>query len=131
MTVLGIDFGTKRVGVALSDTSETLAFPKEVLSNTKEVVQTIGALCIKEKARLIVLGYSKNSQGEDNPVMEKIHPFKEALEKNLNLPVIFEQESWSSVEATKFQGVNENIDASAAAIILQRFLDKQRETQST
>lgn len=126
MTVLGIDYGTKRVGVAFSDTTEVLAFPKEVLPNNKELVQTLKDVSAKENARMIVLGHSKNSQGEDNPVMNKIHPFKEELEHATNLPVIFEQESWSSVEATKFQGMNENIDASAAAIILQRFLDKQR-----
>jgi putative holliday junction resolvase len=126
MTILGIDFGTKRVGIALSDTSEVLAFPKETLSNTRGLVAEIVEICKKEAARIVVLGHSLNSQQEDNPVMEKVHPFKEELERAVGIPVIFEQESWSSMEATRFQGVNENIDASAAAIILQRFLDKQR-----
>ncbi|MEK7606483.1 MAG: Holliday junction resolvase RuvX [Patescibacteria group bacterium] len=129
MTILGIDYGTKRIGVALSDTSEVLAFPKETIQNNKKALEALKEICVKEKARLIVLGHSKDSQGNDNPVMEKIHPFKAELETTLAIPVIFEQESWSSVEATRFQGMNENIDASAAAIILQRFLDKQRETR--
>ena len=124
--ILGIDFGTKRVGVALSDTSEVLAFPKVTLSNTKNLVAELAEICKKESIRIVVLGHSLDSQRNDNPVMEKIHPFKAELETVLGIPVIFEQESWSSMEATRFQGENVNIDASAAAIILQRFLDKQR-----
>lgn len=124
--ILGIDFGTKRVGVALSDTSEVLAFPKVTLTNTKNLVSELAEICKKENVRIIVLGHSLDSQRNDNPVMEKVHPFKTELETTLGIPVIFEQESWSSMEATRFQGENVNIDASAAAIILQRFLDKQR-----
>lgn len=124
--ILGIDFGTKRVGVALSDTSEVLAFPKVTLPNTKNLIAELAEICKKEGVRIVVLGHSLDSQRNDNPVMEKIHPFKAELETMLGIPVIFEQESWSSMEATRFQGENVNIDASAASIILQRFLDKQR-----
>ena len=127
--ILGIDYGTKRVGVALSDTSEVLAFPKETIPNTKHLIPLLEVICKKEDVRIVILGHSVNSRGGDNPVMERMHPFKEELEKTLGIPVIFEQESWSSMEASRFQGTNENIDASAAAIILQRFLDKQRETK--
>ncbi len=126
MTILGIDYGTKRVGVALSDTSEVLAFPKETITNSKHLIPALETICKKEGARIVVLGHSVDSQGRDNTVMERMHPFKEELEKTLGIPVIFEQESWSSMEATRFQGKNENIDASAAAIILQRFLDRKK-----
>ncbi len=130
MTILGIDYGEKRVGVALSDTTETLAFPKETLENTKTLLNDVANIVQKENARIVVIGLSQNSKNEDNPVMESIRSFKKELEERLGLPVVLEQEFWSSVEARRFQGKTSGLDASAAAIILQRFLDKQRESGS-
>lgn len=128
MTIIGIDYGTKRVGVAISDTSETLAFPKEVIQNTsnKNVAEILRSLYEKEKARMIVLGHSKNSQGEDNAVMGVVRELKTLLEE-FSIPVVFQEESWSSAEASRFQGNVPELDASAAAIILQRFLDTLRD----
>lgn len=127
MTIIGIDYGTKRVGVAISDTSETLAFPKEVICNTlnTHVAEKIRSIYEKENARMIVLGHSKNSQGEDNTVMEVVREFKTLLEA-FSIPVVFQEESWSSAEASRYQGHIADLDASAAAIILQRFLDALR-----
>lgn len=126
MTVLGIDYGTKRIGIAASDEAEILAFPKSVLPNDENLIPAIQSICETDAIRLIVVGHSQDSQGRDNPVMRHIRMFKEALEEDIGLPVVFEQEFWSTVEAARFQGTVENLDASAAAIILQRFLDKQR-----
>ncbi len=125
--ILGIDYGTKRVGVALSDTSETLAFPREVLQNSRALVSDIVAIVQKEKVNIIVLGYSTDTQGNDNAVMVDIQEFKKELEGKTNVPVVFEHEWFSSQEATRFTGTNNMIDASAAAIILQRFLDRKRQ----
>ena len=124
--ILGIDYGTKRVGVALSDTSETLAFPREVLQNTNSLVADIVAIVQKEHVNIIVLGYSTDTKGNDNVIMPAIQDFKKNLEKETTVPVVFEHEWFSSQEATRFTGANSMIDASAAAIILQRFLDKKR-----
>jgi len=126
MTVLGIDYGTKRIGIAASDEAEILAFPKSVLPNDERLIPAIQSICETDTIRLIVVGHSQNSQGQDNPVMRHIRLFKEALEEDIGLPVVFEQEFWSTFEAARFQGTVEHLDASAAAIILQRFLDKQR-----
>lgn len=131
MTIIGIDYGTRRVGVAISDTSETLAFPKEVIQNTsnKNVAETLRSLYEKEKARMIVLGHSKNSQGEDNAVMDVVRELKALLE-SFSIPVVFQEESWSSAEASRYQGHIVDLDASAAAIILQRFLDALRASEN-
>ena len=126
MTILGIDFGTKRVGVAISDTTETLAFPKDTFQNNSELIASIADICKKETIRMIVLGQSLNLKGEENLVMEDIRKFKVEIEENIKLPVIFQQEYFSSFEAGRFQGITGGLDASAAAIILQRFLDKKR-----
>lgn len=126
--ILCIDYGTKRTGVAISDASETLAFPKEVIETRghANLIESIGALCQQEKARLIVLGHSRDSKGNDNPVMDDIRAFKTELEAAVPLPVVFQEESWSSAEASRYQGNIVSLDASAAAIILQRFLDTLR-----
>jgi putative Holliday junction resolvase len=125
--ILGIDYGTKRVGIALSDTSETLAFPREVLQNTQTLVSDIVAIVEKEHTNIIVLGYSTDTKGNDNLIMSAIQSFKKELEGKTHVPVVFEREWFSSQEATRFTGANSMIDASAAAIILQRFLDRKRQ----
>lgn len=127
--ILGIDYGERRVGIALSDQSETLAFPHAVFPNKKTLADDVAAFARKENASIIVLGYSSNLQGGDNPIMERIQVFKKELEAAANVPVIFEQEWLSSQEASRFTGTNDMIDASAAAVILQRFLDKKRLTK--
>ncbi len=124
--ILGIDYGERRVGIALSDQSETLAFPHAVFPNTKTLVDDVAALVHKENAGIVVLGYSLNLQGGDNPIMARVYEFKKELEGVIGVPVVFEQEWLSSQEASRFTGANDMIDASAAAVILQRFLDKKR-----
>jgi putative Holliday junction resolvase len=124
--ILGIDYGEKRVGVALSDASETLAFPHSVLKNSKKLARDVSDVARAEKANIIVLGYSSKLSGEDNIIQERIHEFKKELETTSGMPIIFEQEWLSSQEASRFTGTNDMIDASAAAVILQRFLDKKR-----
>jgi putative Holliday junction resolvase len=119
----------KRVGIALSDQSEMLAFPHSVCANTKHLVDDIVALQKKEGVNIVILGHSTTLSGADNPVQEDIRAFKEALEARIGIPVIFEREWLSSQEAKRFTGKNDMLDASAAAIILQRFLDKKRSTR--
>jgi len=130
MKYLGIDYGTKRTGIALSDDSGAMAFPREVLAVTTEekLVEEIKKICTEEGVEELVLGESKNSQGEDNTVMQHIHPLKEALEKELSLPVHMELEFMTSMHADVGQGRTALRDASAAALILQRYLDKQKKT---
>jgi putative holliday junction resolvase len=128
MTLLGIDYGSKRVGVALSDSGEVLAFPHVILENTRTLLDDVKALCAEKNVRMVVLGRSQDLKGNDNPIMERISAFKTKVEEVLEIPVIFQDEYWTSEEARRFQGNDMHIDASAAALILQRFLDKMRET---
>jgi len=123
---LGIDYGEKRVGIAVSDDEETIAFPKVVLENDRELVPKIADMCRDEKVSAVVLGESADFKGEDNPIMGKIRDFKAVLEKETGLPVFFEPEYLSSAQAERIQGKNSSLDASAAAIILQSFLDRTR-----
>lgn len=128
MKYLGIDYGTKRVGIATSDDGGTIAFPFCVLLNTKALLSDIAALCVKERIQAIVMGDSRNNRNQANPIMEVITPFAEALQTETGLPLEFMNETFSSREATHVQGDNALNDASAAAIVLQSFLDRTNMT---
>jgi putative holliday junction resolvase len=128
MRLLGIDFGTKRIGIALSDESRTIATPKAVLVSGKKLIQEIKDICAKDNVIGIVLGDSKDMKGNPNAVMEKIEPFKKQLEEEIGLPVYMEPEFLTSVAAERFQGKSDLLDASAAALILQSYLDRLKNT---
>jgi putative Holliday junction resolvase len=124
---MGIDYGSKRVGVALSDESRTIAVPKAVLPNDRNLFGEIKNLIASHDVREIVLGESKNFQGKDNPIMEDINFFKGELTREFGLAVHFEPEFLTSFEAARTQGGDSPfLDASAAAIILQSYLDKKK-----
>jgi putative holliday junction resolvase len=124
MKYLGIDFGSKRIGVAVSDETGKLAFPHSVILNSKNTLEDIEDIIKKEKIDGIVIGESKNFTGEPNKIMAAIEKFKKDLEEKTKLKVYFESEFMTSVQAEQIQGKNKMHDASAATIILQSFLDK-------
>lgn len=126
MKFLGIDYGAKRVGIALSDSEGGMAFPHAVLPNDKKLISAIRELIEKEHIDEIVLGESLDYKMKPNVIMEKIVPFKKELEDVAGLPVHFEREFMTSAAAEHLQGKGEMIDASAAAIILQSYLDRKK-----
>ena len=126
MKYLGIDFGSKRVGVAVSDDEGRMAFPHSVLLNDKNLLAEIEEIIKKEKIEEIIIGESKNFAGEDNKIMSAILNFKEKMEGKLKIKVYLEPEFMTSAQAEHIQGKTEMHDASAAAIILQSFLDKKQ-----
>ena len=126
MRYLGIDFGTKRVGVALSDERGEFAMPYSVVKNTETLVEDIKNICTKEGVETIVIGESKDYAMINNPIMKKVIPFVKKLETETGLPVVYEPEVLSSREAGHIQGEGELLDASAAAIILKSYLERQR-----
>lgn len=137
MKFLGIDFGSKRVGIAVSDEAGTLAFPKTVLKNDKSLASVIKKICADEKADALVVGESLNLKGEPNKLQKEISIFKKELENELKVPVYFQKEFMTSIEARRPKEGKKifsarklpkekaiKTDASAAALILQRYLDK-------
>ena len=124
MRLLGIDYGRKRVGLALSDETGRFAFPHSVLSSDKYLLKNILEICQKEGVGKIVLGQSLNYRGEPNPIMSKIGKLKRAIETIGPLEVILEPEFLTSKEAERLQGQNEMHDASAAALILKSYIDR-------
>ena len=125
MKYLGIDYGTKRIGIAVSDETGEFAFPKAIL-HPKFAVQEIALLVQKEGIAAIALGQSMASNGAANDIAPVIEKFKSALEVATGVPVSYQYEGGSSFEAHRYQTKAGARDDSAAAIILQRFLDKNR-----
>lgn len=129
MKFLGIDYGKKRVGIAVSDIDGKVAFPREIMENNKDLVSKILDLCNLEKIETIVVGESKDYKGEDNKINPEIIAFKKILAEKSGLKVFFEPEFMSSMQVEKTFGKTEMLDASAASIILQTFLDKEKTRQ--
>jgi putative Holliday junction resolvase len=135
MKYIGIDYGTKRIGIARSDASGSIAFPLTTIAAGPRAVGEIAAIVTKEGAQKIILGESHNFKGEANKVMEDIEQFKKDLEEVAGMPVVYEAEFLSSAAAARqFEGEfgrgekpsQEKLDASAAAVILQSYLDRQK-----
>jgi putative Holliday junction resolvase len=141
MRFLGIDYGTKRIGVAISDENGILAFPKEIVLNDPKAFHRFRDIINKEKVSEIVVGESVDFSGKLNVLSGRIEVFILELTEKFNLPVHKQKEFLTSVEARRSKnGKKESnqtqshskvkqiksgrVDASAAALILQRYLDK-------
>ncbi len=122
--LLGIDYGSKRVGVAVSDPGAQFAIPLNTVTNTADLVNVVDKIAKDNEVGEIVLGESRNYAGEPNDILLKSIKFKTALEK-MGYVVHFEQEFMTSIQAERIQGKTELTDASAAALILQSFLDRR------
>ena len=127
MKYLCIDFGSKRIGLAVSDTAGTIAFPRMTLNNDDQLMGRIQEMVRDEKIESIVIGDTKSLGGATNPVSEQADAFAEKLKKQTELPIERSWEAWSSIEVGKFAPKGrEHDDAAAAAFILQRFLDMRK-----
>jgi putative Holliday junction resolvase len=126
MKYLGIDYGNRRIGLALSDDTLSRAFPHKTLQKSKTVLQEVLDVIQKEQVTHVVIGESKNNDMKDNPIMERITLFKKHLEEK-GVKVELHPELYSSAQVMSIMGTeNKAIDASAAAIILQNYLELQK-----
>lgn len=129
MKYLGIDFGTKNMGLAVSDDNGSIAFPLKTVS-AEQILQEIETLKETENIEHIILG----DPGSENAIYEKVISFKEKLEEML--PVTLEREFMTSFHTSLAEKHSRDDgrrreqdrtkkDESAAALILQRFLDRK------
>lgn len=145
MRVLGLDYGTKTVGVAVSDPLEITAQPletierksagklRQTLARIEAIIEEYGAAGQQEKIEKIVLGYPKNMNNTEGDRCEATLSFKNDLERRTGLEVVLWDERLTTVEAERIlmdSGVRrENrktyIDKMAAAVILQNYLDSK------
>ena len=136
MRILGLDFGSKTVGVAVSDELLITAQGVEIVrrkspSKLRQTLARIDELVGEYGAERIVLGYPKNMNNTEGDRREKTKEFKELLEKRCNLPVILWDERLTTVAADnsmmemgiRRENRKEYVDEIAAIFILQGYLD--------
>ena len=126
MRYLGIDYGTKRIGIAISDADAGFAFPKETIPNDATAIDRIYKIVIENGIDEIVIGDARSVGGAENAITKDAETFTGRLAAHIKKPVHASWEAWSSVEAARFAPKGEHNDAAAAAIILQRYLDAHR-----
>lgn len=129
MSILAIDLGSRRIGIALSD-SGVMATPHSVMRNEGDVVGKLAHLAVELEAEMFVVGTPRRTHASAND--QKYRDFAEALRQRTCKQVVLWDESLSTVEASerlRASGHNrreaqKDIDMYAAAVILQSYLDE-------
>jgi putative Holliday junction resolvase len=126
MKYLGIDFGSKKVGFAQSDDEGRMAYPLMIAPNDGMLLKDTLELIREMKFSVVVIGESVDGSGKPNPIAKEARKFGALLENSVDIKIVFEKEWYSTVEARKQPGKegSHNVDDQAAAIVLQRHLDK-------
>lgn len=133
MRILALDHGTVRIGVAVSDEMKLFAAPLEFIPATPPagVMERLRQLIQEKDVELIVLGLPRNMDGSYGPAAEKVRAFADHLRAEVTVPLVLWDERLSSVQAQrllreaghKARRQKGKVDASAAAILLQSYLD--------
>lgn len=122
MRLMGIDFGTKKVGVAFTDESGAMAFPHGVVPNSSKLLDVLTGLIDEKGVTEIVIGHSLGKDGKANVVQAGIDALVLDLTLQTGLPVHLVPEQYTTQAALRIQGRNDQTDASAAALILDNFI---------
>src|SRR3989344_4282034 len=99
MRFLGVDYGTKRIGLALSDEEGKFAYPHAVLKNNSKIIEQITTICRGEKVGEIILDWSLDYHRRENPMMKRVNIFRAALGAATGLLVQLEDERLTTREA--------------------------------
>lgn len=125
MRKMGIDYGSKRVGIAFTDEEGRMAFPHAVLPNDAKLQKTIENLIAEKGVTEIVIGHSLDREGNPNEIHKAVEALMMDLTLSVGLPIHLQPEQYTTQEAVRLQGRNDQVDASAAAIILNSYLTQQ------
>lgn len=131
---LGIDFGTRRIGLALSDPAGILATPLPFLENNslKEVVAKFQELVKSHGIQKIVIGLPRNLDGSYGPSAQKVREFITQIQPHIPAEIISQDERLTTAQASRGlsqmgltqKDLRKKVDSSSAALILQQFLDR-------
>ncbi len=131
--LLGLDVGTKTIGLALSDLTRSVASPLETLRRTKFTrdVERLAALCAEHEICALVVGLPINMNGSEGPRAQSVRDFSKNLDARLGLPILLWDERLSTAAVTRTlleadlsrKRRGELVDKLAAAYILQGALD--------
>ena len=135
MRILGMDYGSKTLGISISDEGKILASPIETIryENMEELLLSIDKYFINYNIEKIVLGNPINLDGSVSKRSEETFLFKEKLENRYNVPVILEDERLTTVIVNKMLIENNTsrknrkkvVDKLASTVILQGYLDRK------
>ncbi len=133
--LLALDLGERRIGVAISDPTGTLARPLTTIvrSSRREDFEAIADLVSANEAERVIVGLPLSLDGTEGPQARRIRRYADRLAQAVDVPLEFWDERYSSREAAEILGrtkrrrrdMRERIDATAAAVILQSYLDAQ------
>ena len=138
MRYLGLDLGTKTLGIAISDATRTIASAYGTLNFSENdfnsALPKLKEIIEEYRITKIILGLPKNMNNSIGDSGNRCLDFKQKLEETFNLPVIMQDERLTTVEATKYmleadisrKKRKKKIDGLAANIILQTYLDKEK-----
>ena len=134
---MGIDFGLKRIGLALTDPLLTFSYPYKTISNDNSLWDNLKSVIEENNVNKIILGFPKKSSRPDKDITKNVLEFKDKLNIKFNMEVILWDESYTSEMAKQIviksvvkkskrrdKGL---IDQNSAAIILQEYLDEERQ----
>lgn len=135
MKVLGLDFGTKRIGYAVGDTKTCMAFGRDVFVNDEATMVHIKKLCQAEKIEYIVIGLPRSLDGDADLLEYEARDFGDRIADSIQLPVAYEDERFTSKISEgvlRQQNISSReqkgkVDVLAAQRILQQWLDKNAE----
>lgn len=142
MRIIGLDLGSKSLGVSLSDITETIANTYKTIffeeSNYDSLIKELAEIIKENKVEKIVLGFPKNMNNSVGERAEIALEFKKKLEDNLNMEVIMQDERLTTIQAENYmleadvsrKKRKKKIDSLAANIILQSYLDKERKNKN-
>jgi putative Holliday junction resolvase len=133
MRILALDHGTKRIGVAVSDETRTIALPQEYLPAEPfaEFLERLKEILQEKQVDMMLIGLPRNMDGSYGPAAEKVQTFVGVLKTAITVPIKLWDERLTSTMANRAMiqgGVRrdkrkEKVDAMAAAILLQSYLD--------
>jgi putative holliday junction resolvase len=138
MRILAVDHGEKRIGLALSDATRTIATPFKVVEHISRSIDAaqVAELAAQNEVTLIVVGQSFDEEGKPNPAGRRAGRFADELKNQTNIPIELWDESFSTQDARAARielGVSRrdragHQDAFAAVVILQSYLESNRKS---
>jgi putative Holliday junction resolvase len=126
-TVIGVDYGTKHLGLAVSDKSQRIAeaIPPKVVRNARHAQETLGKTVKHLQAGHILYGLPTGVQNKETQMSKEVRAFAEAVYDKNHVPYSFWNESYTSHQAERLvkRSKKEKSHSEAARIILQEYLD--------
>jgi len=129
--IIALDYGTKRIGVAVTDPSKIIASPLDTI-DTKKIIEFLTQYFCKEKVEIIVIGIPKNLDGSVSETEQKVEGFIQTLNQKFNIPIKRMDERFTSKMAShsiSLSGISKKkkrekglIDKLSACIILQDYM---------